>query len=51
MPGTRGMMNLRRMRVEDVAVPKADIVAVPSSISKDELVTVFHDSGMSRCQL
>ena len=25
----RGMINLRRMRVEDVMVPKADIVAVP----------------------
>ncbi|MDV4145797.1 hemolysin family protein [Shimia sp. FJ5] len=43
-----GMMNLRRMRVEDVAIPMADIVAVPGNISKDELVTVFHDSGMSR---
>ena len=28
-----GMLNLRRMRVEDVAVPKPDIVAVPISIS------------------
>ena len=23
------MLNLRRMRVDDVAIPKADIVAVP----------------------
>jgi magnesium and cobalt transporter len=43
-----GMLNLRRMRVEDVAVPKPDIVAVPLSISKDELVTVFRDSGKTR---
>ncbi|WP_243614419.1 hemolysin family protein [Shimia aestuarii] len=47
-PRKHGMMNLRRMRVEDVAIPMADIVAVPGNISKDELVTVFHDSGMSR---
>lgn len=43
-----GMLNLRRMRVEDVAVPKADIVAVPVSISKPELVEVFRDSGLTR---
>ena len=43
-----GMVNLRRMRVEDVAVPKADIVAVPSTITKDELVQVFRDSGLTR---
>ncbi|MCK0096492.1 CBS domain-containing protein [Yoonia sp. F2084L] len=43
-----GMLNLRRMRVEDVAVPKPDIVAVPLTITKDELVTVFRDSGKTR---
>jgi magnesium and cobalt transporter len=43
-----GMLNLRRMRVEDVAIPKADIVAVPVSISKDDLVQVFRDSGLTR---
>jgi Hemolysins and related proteins containing CBS domains len=42
------MINLRRMRVEDVAIPKADIVAVPASISRRELVAVFRDSGLSR---
>lgn len=45
---THGMINLRRMRVEDVAVPKAEIVAVPLSITRDELVKVFRDSGMTR---
>ena len=45
---THGMINLRRMRVEDVSIPKADIVAVPDTISKDELVKVFRDSGMTR---
>ena len=43
-----GMLNLRRMRVEDVAIPKPDIVAVPVTISKDDLVEVFRDSGMTR---
>lgn len=43
-----GMLNLRRMRVEDVSIPKPDIVAVPVTISKDELVEVFRDSGLTR---
>jgi magnesium and cobalt transporter len=41
-------MNLRRMRVEDVMIPKAEIVAVPVEISKDDLVEVFRDNGLSR---
>ena len=43
-----GMINLRRMRVDDVAIPKADITAVPVGISLDELVTVFKESGLTR---
>ncbi|KQI72156.1 conjugal transfer protein [Loktanella sp. 5RATIMAR09] len=43
-----GMLNLRRMRVEDVSIPKPDIVAVPVTITKDELVEVFRTSGMTR---
>ncbi|MFW2541419.1 hemolysin family protein [Primorskyibacter sp. 2E107] len=43
-----GMINLRRMRVEDVAIPKAEIVAVPATITKDDLVQVFRDSGLTR---
>ncbi|WP_090207391.1 transporter associated domain-containing protein [Yoonia litorea] len=43
-----GMLNLRRMRVEDVSIPKPDIVAVPVSITKDELVEVFRESGLTR---
>lgn len=43
-----GMMNLRRLRVEDVAVPKADITAVPKSISLEELVAKFKESGLTR---
>ena len=43
-----GMLNLRRMRVEDVSVPKADIMATPVTTSKDDLVAVFRDSGLTR---
>ena len=43
-----GMMNLRRMRVEDVMLPKAEIVSVPEDMSKDDLVEVFRSSGLSR---
>ncbi|WP_170517705.1 hemolysin family protein [Ruegeria atlantica] len=44
----RGMINLRRMRVEDVAIPTAEIISVPSTITKDELAQVFRESGLSR---
>lgn len=51
-PGTpaqpQGLHALRRMRVDDVAVPKAEIVAVPLDIGKDELVEVFREHGFSR---
>jgi magnesium and cobalt transporter len=30
-----GMINLRRMRIEDVAIPKADITCVPDTATKD----------------
>ncbi|MEB8386840.1 hemolysin family protein [Rhodobacteraceae bacterium KMM 6894] len=45
---TRGLINLRDMVVEDVAIPKADIVAVPIDITKEQLVQVFRDTGMTR---
>ncbi|EEE36431.1 CBS domain protein [Rhodobacteraceae bacterium KLH11] len=44
----RGMINLRRMRVEDVAIPTAEIISVPLITPKDELAQVFRDSGLSR---
>ncbi|MEM8731796.1 MAG: hemolysin family protein [Pseudomonadota bacterium] len=47
-PTRLGIMNLRRMRVEDVAIPSADIIAVPTTVTADELVTLFRDSGMTR---
>jgi len=43
-----GMGNLRKMRVEDVAIPKADIIAVPVTIQMDDLVAQFRDSGLTR---
>ncbi len=43
-----GMGNLRRLRVDDVAIPKVDIVAVPLDIGKEELVAVFREHGFSR---
>jgi len=43
-----GMGNLRRMRVGDVAIPKVEIVAVPVTIARDELVEVFRAQGYSR---
>ncbi len=43
-----GLANLRHMRVEDVALPTVEIVAVPLDIEMDELVKVFRDSGMTR---
>ncbi len=46
--GMLGMLNLRRKRVEDVAIPKTDIIAVPLNASKDELVRTFRDCGLTR---
>jgi magnesium and cobalt transporter len=43
-----GLGNLRRMRVEDVATPKVEIVAVPVTATLDELVRSFRESGFSR---
>lgn len=43
-----GVANLRRLRVDDVAMPKAEIVAVPVSISLDDLVATFRATGFSR---
>ncbi|MTH77462.1 CBS domain-containing protein [Paracoccus aestuariivivens] len=43
-----GMVNLRRMRVDDVAIPKAEIVAVPVNTTLPELVEIFREHGFSR---
>ncbi|MCF1708619.1 hemolysin family protein [Tabrizicola sp. J26] len=43
-----GLSNLRRLRVDDVMIPKVEITAVPVDIGKDELVEVFREHGFSR---
>ena len=43
-----GMLNLRRMRIEDVMLPRVEITAVPLDMKKDELVQTFRDSGLTR---
>lgn len=45
---THSMLNLRRMSLEDVAVPKAEIVSVPDDIKKDDLVQLFRKTGLTR---
>jgi len=39
---------IRRMRVEDVSVPRADIVAVPDEATLGEVVAVFQSSAVTR---
>lgn len=43
-----GMVNLRRLRVEDVAIPTVEITSVPDTITLEELVDVFRETGMTR---
>lgn len=45
---TTGMLNLRRLNLEDVAIPKAEIIAVPKDVDKDTLVSLFRESGLTR---
>ena len=47
-PIAPGMVNLRRMRVDDVAIPKVEIVAAPITATLDELVEMFREHGFSR---
>ncbi len=50
--GAREMLinvsKMRDMRIDDVAVPRADIVAVPDTASLDEVVNIFRDSTYTR---
>jgi magnesium and cobalt transporter len=43
-----GLSNLRRLRVDDVAIPKVEIAAVPLDIGLDDLVAAFRKHGFSR---
>ena len=40
--------NLLRLSVEDVSIPKADIVAVYDKITKDELFDTFKNTALTR---
>lgn len=42
------IINLRRMRVDDVAVPKAEMIAAPDDIALNDLVELFREHGFSR---
>ncbi|MER2507273.1 hemolysin family protein [Amaricoccus sp.] len=42
------LRNLRQMRVDDVSVPRADIVAVSDDSTIEDLVSVFQSSTLSR---
>ncbi len=50
LPGSDlpGMVNLHRMRLEEVMTPSAEIVAAPRDISREDLVALFRESGLSR---
>lgn len=43
-----GITKLKNLRVEDVAIPRSDIVCVPSDIDLDALINAFRESGYSR---
>ena len=42
------LRNMRRLRVEDVSVPRADIVAISDHAALEEIVEVFQSSTLSR---
>jgi CBS domain containing-hemolysin-like protein len=44
----RNILDLRERRVEDVMVPRADIISVQQDISLGELIKVFERAGHSR---
>ncbi len=50
--GARGpllnLRNLRRLRVDDVSVPRADIVAISDDATLEEVLAVFQESTFSR---
>ena len=50
-PGMPGLANLARMRVEDVAIPKAEIEAVPVEVALDDLIEVFRRTQLTRIPL
>ena len=47
-PKMPGLLNLRLKRLDDVLIPRAEVVAVPQDISLPDLVAKFRESGMTR---
>ena len=43
-----GLANLQRLKVEDVAIPKAEIIALEQGADLADIVVQFRDSGYSR---
>lgn len=43
-----GVANLRTLRVDDIAMPKAEIVAAPVDVSEQDLVALFQEHGFTR---
>lgn len=43
-----GISKLKTLRVQDVAIPRADIVSVSSELNSDVLIKEFRESGYSR---
>lgn len=43
-----GLLNLRLKRLDDVLVPRVEIVAVPADISLPDLVGKFRETGLTR---
>ncbi len=44
----RSLANLTRLRVEDVMIPRVEVVSAPVDSSKDDILKVFRDSGLTR---
>ncbi len=44
----RSLANLTRLRVEDVMIPKVEIVAAPADAGVDDLYQIFKASGLTR---
>jgi CBS domain containing-hemolysin-like protein len=44
----RRLLHFEKLRVDDVMVPRADIIAIDEAASLGELVRLFHEAGVSR---
>ena len=44
----RGLANLTRLRVEDVMIPRVEVVSAALDTGKDDLLELFRESGLTR---